>query len=340
MIGGGQSGLAMEYQLTQDGRRFEMVDAAPDIGHVWRSRWDSLRLFTSARYDKPARATLPGDRGRLPGQGEVADYLKGYASQFRLPVRLNTTVTSLSRTDDVCTLRKGARKRSRPARCSRHRTLPGTVLPAGIGPASADAFQLHSSDYRRPDDLPLGRVLVVGASNSGCQIAAELSTTRTVDLSVGQRLPTIPQRPLGRDVSSWATALHLDRDAASSRLGRRPSKRDQIAVGPQQLSLRHAVQLRPRVTRTAGRAVTFADGSASEYDTVLWTTGFTQDNTWIDLPGITDEQGRIHQLRGITPSPGLYTLVLSWQHTRGPALLEWVGNDAAFIAQQIEARTS
>jgi hypothetical protein len=108
----------------------------------------------------------------------------------------------------------------------------------------------------------------------------------------------------------------------------------------QQLSRRHAVQLRPRMTRAAGRAVTFADRATAEYDTVLWATGFTHDNTWIDLPGVTDKAGRIQQSRGVTPSPGLYTLGLAWQHTRGSALLGWVGNDAAFIAQQIEARTS
>ena len=179
---------------------------------------------------------------------------------------------------------------------------------------------------------------MVGGSNSGCQIALELSTTRTVELAVGQRLPAIPQRPLGRDVWSWATALHLDRVTAESRLGRRLSKRDQIiGTGPRQLTRRHAVQLRPRMTGAAGRAVVFADGSASEYDAVLWATGFTHDNTWIDIPGIADEAGRIRQLRGVTPSPGLYTLGLTWQHTRGSALLGWVGNDAAFLAKRIAA---
>ena len=137
---------------------------------------------------------------------------------------------------------------------------------------------------------------------------------------------------------SWATALHLDRVTAESRLGRRLSKRDQIiGAGPRQLTRRHAVQLRPRVTRAAGRAVTFADGSTAEYDAVLWATGFTHDNTWIDIPGVTDEAGRIRQSRGVTPSPGLYTLGLTWQHTRGSALLGWVGNDAAFLAKQIAA---
>jgi putative flavoprotein involved in K+ transport len=338
VIGGGQAGLAMGHQLTQGGRRFEIVDAAPEIGHVWRSRWDSLRLFTSGRYDNLPGLPFLATADAYPGKDDVADYLQAYAAQFRLPVRLNTAVTSLTRTDGVYVAKAG--QEAITARQVVLATGPFQVpsTPRVSAQLHADVSQLHSVDYRRPDDLPCGRVLVVGGSNSGCQIALELSTTHTVELSVSQRLPTIPQRPLGRDVWSWATALHLDRVTAESRPGRRLSKRDQIiGAGPRQLSRRHAVRLRPRVTGAAGRAVVFADGSTAEYDAVLWATGFTHDNSWIDIPGVTDEAGRIRQSRGVTPSPGLYTLGLTWQHTRGSALLGWVGNDAAYLAKQIAA---
>jgi putative flavoprotein involved in K+ transport len=253
-------------------------------------------------------------------------------------VRLNTAVTSLTRTDGVYVAKAG--QEAITARQVVLATGPFQVpsTPRVSAQLHADVSQLHSVDYRRRDDLPCGRVLVVGGSNSGCQIALELSTTHTVELSVSQRLPTIPQRPLGRDVWSWATALHLDRVTAESRLGRRLSKRDQIiGAGPRQLSRRHAVRLRSRVTGAPGRAVVFADRSTAEYDAVLWATGFTHDNSWIDIPGVTDEAGRIRQSRGVTPSPGLYTLGLTWQHTRGSALLGWVGNDAAYLAKQIAA---
>jgi putative flavoprotein involved in K+ transport len=264
--------------------------------------------------------------------------LQAYAAQFRLPVRLNTAVVSLTRTNGVYVAKAG--QEVIEARQVVLATGPFQVpsTPQVSAQLQGDVSQLHSNDYRRPDDLPSGRVLVVGGSNSGCQIALELSTTHTVELAVGQRLPTIPQRPLGRDVWAWATALHLDRVTAESRLGRRLSKRDQIiGAGPRRLTRGHTVRLRPRVTSAAGRAVAFADDSTSEYAAVLWATGFTHDNTWIDIPGVTDEAGRIRQSRGVTPSPGLYTLGLTWQHTRGSALLGWVGNDAAFLAKQIAA---
>lgn len=340
VIGGGQAGLTMGYQLTQREQLFEIIDAGPEVGHVWRSRWDSLRLFTSAHYDNLPGLPFPATSDAYPGKDDVAGYLKAYAAQFDLPVRLNTTVTSLTRTNGVYVAKAG--EDAVQARQVVVATGPFHVpfTPPVAAQLDDDVHQIHSVDYRHPDALPPGRVLVVGAANSGCQIALELSATRRVELSVGRRIPTIPQRPLGRDVWSWATRLRLDRVTADSRLGRRLAGRDQIiGAGPRQLARRHGVRLRPRVTGASGRAVTFADDRASEFETVVWATGFTMDNSWIDVPGVTDDQGQIRQARGITPSPGLYTLGLTWQHTRGSALIGWVGNDAAFLAEQIESMT-
>ena len=338
VIGAGQAGLAMGHELSQLGRRFTIVDAGHEIGQVWRSRWDSLRLFTSGRYDNLPGLPFPAAADAYPGKDDVADYLQTYAAKFRLPVRLDTTATSLSRSGGSYVMGSGPE-----TILARQVVLATGPFQAPFTPSVSAQFgtgvhQIHSVDYRRPDDLPPGRVLVVGAANSGCQIALELSATRRVDLSVGQRIPTIPQRPLGRDIWSWATALRLDRVTADSRLGQRLSRRDQIiGTGPRRLARRHGVRLRPRVTGASGREVRFRDGGTFDYDTVVWATGFTADHSWIDIPGVTDAQGRVRQSRGLTPSPGLYTLGLSWQHTRGSALLGWVGHDAAFLARQIES---
>jgi putative flavoprotein involved in K+ transport len=163
-----------------------------------------------------------------------------------------------------------------------------------------------------------------------------LSDTRDVELSAGQRIPAIPQRPLGRDIWTWATALRLDKVTADSRLGKRLAGRDQvIGPGPRQLARRHGIRTRPRVTSAAGRTFTFADGTTTDYDAVVWATGYTADHTWIDIPDVKDKQGRVLHKRGVTRSPGLYLLGLTWQHTRGSALLGWVANDAAFLTGQI-----
>jgi putative flavoprotein involved in K+ transport len=339
VIGGGQAGLAMGYHLAQSGRSFQIADAGAEIGQTWRSRWDSLQLFTSGRYDNLPGLTFPGGPDTYPGKDDVARYLQAYAAKYSLPVRLNTNVTSLTRGDDTYVAKAGGE------------VLEARQVVAATGPFQvpfippiADALdksvhQIHSSNYRRPETLPPGKVLVVGAANSGCQIAQELSATHRVELSVGQRLPAIPQRPMGRDIWAWATALRLDKVTADSRLGKRLAGRDQvIGPGPRQLARRYGIRTRPRAAGAAGRTVTFADGSATDFDAVVWASGFRADHTWIDIPDVIDERGRIRHQRGVTPSPGLYMLGLTWQHTRGSALLGWVGRDAAFLAEQIASR--
>jgi putative flavoprotein involved in K+ transport len=340
VIGGGQAGLAMGHQLTERGLRFLIVDSGPEIGSAWRSRWDSLTLFTPAQYDSLPGLPFPAAADTYPAKDDVAGYLRAYAAEFALPVRLDTTVTSLARAGDGTYLVKAgtsALEADQVVLATGAFQTPFTPPVATALPP--DVHQVHSAAYRRPEELPPGRVLVVGAANSGCQIALELSATRAVDLSTGQRIPTVPQRPLGRDVWWWASKIRLDRVTADSRLGRRLSGRDQVVgAGPRRLAERHGVGIRPRVDAVDGRAVRFADGARGEYDVVVWATGFRADDSWIDVPGVTDERGRVLQSRGVTPAPGLYTLGRTWQHTRGSALLGWVGKDAAFLAEQIAAR--
>jgi putative flavoprotein involved in K+ transport len=338
VIGGGQAGLAMGYHLAQHGLRFQIVDAGAGVGDAWRSRWDSLQLFTPAQYANLPGLPFPASPDTYPGKDDVADYLQVYATTFQLPVRSGLRVTSLTNTDGSYTVKAGAETlRARQVVVA---TGPFHVplIPAIAEDLDPDVSQLHSADYRRPQDVPPGTVLVVGAANSGCQIAQELSATHTVELSTGQRIPTIPQRPLGRDVWWWASRARLDKVTATSKLGGRLAGRDQrIGVSPRHLARHHGVQVRPRATAACGRTVTFADGAAVEFDTVIWATGYTTDHSWIDVPAAKDEQGRIRHTRGVTTAPGLYVLGLTWQHTRGSALIGWVGKDAAFLTRQITA---
>jgi putative flavoprotein involved in K+ transport len=336
VIGGGQAGLAMGYHLAQSGRSFQIVDAGAGIGQTWRSRWDSLRLFTSGRYDNLPGLPFPAPPDAYPGKDDVAGYLQAYAAKFELPVRLNTSVTSLTRSDGTYVAKAGDEVLEASQVVVATGPFHVPFVPPIAGTLDPSVYQIHSAGYRRPQSVPPGKVLVVGAANSGCQIARELSVTHAVELSAGQRIPAIPQRPLGRDIWKWATALRLDQVTADSRLGSRLAGRDQvIGPGPRRLARRHGIRLRTRAASAAGRTVTFADGSAADFDAVVWATGFRTDHTWIDIPGLTDEQGRIVHTRGVTRSPGLYALGLTWQHTRGSALLGWVGNDAAFLAGQI-----
>ena len=329
----------MGYVLARRGLRFRILDAGAEIGHVWRSRWDSLSLFTPAQYDNLPGFSFDAPRDTYPGKDDVADYLNAYAAKFELPIELGTTVTSLSRDNGVYVAK--ASQEAFDAKQVVVATGPFHVpfVPSMGAALDPEVTQIHSSDYRRPELVPTGDVLVVGAGNSGCQIARELSASRHVDLSVGKRIPTVPQRLLGRDLWWWGSGLGLtSRVTVRTRLGRRLSSRDQvIGDGPKRLAKRYGVRIRPGATASSGRTVTFDDGSSSEFAAIVWATGFKVDHSWIDISDAKDEHGRIKQDRGVTPAPGLYTLGLSWQNTRASALLGWVGDDADFLGNRISS---
>ncbi len=205
---------------------------------------------------------------------------------------------------------------------------------------AADLFQTHAVGYRKPGDVPTGTALVVGGGNTGFQIAKELSATHKVVLSVGSRQKPLPQRVLGRDLFWWLTKTRLLNKTVESRLGRKLSTRDTlIGSSPREMTKRYGVELKPRLVDAEGRRVRFEDGSELEVDAVIWATGYRPDYSWIKLP-IFDEDGRLRHRRGVTDVPGLYFLGLTWQHTRGSALIGFIKDDAEFIAERRSRSTS
>src|SRR5205809_551881 len=231
VIGGSQAGLAVGYYLAQRGLRFVILDAGAEIGHVWRSRWDSLTLFTPAQYSGLPGMAFPSPKDTYPSKDDVASYLQGYVSAFDLPVRLNAKVTSLRQRDGAYFV----------ATADEELTASQVVVATGpfqvplIPPIARDldesVFQVHSADYRNPAQLPEGgHVLVVGGGNSGFQIAEELAATRRVDLAVGNRVPSLPQRLLGKDLFWWLSGIGFMRISTDSRLGRKLAQRD-VLIG-------------------------------------------------------------------------------------------------------------
>ena len=338
VIGGGQAGLAMGYYLAERGLSSVIADANPEVGHIWRSRWQSLKLFTAGRYNSLPGMPFPAEREAYPGKDDVADFLQTYVEKFELPVRLDTTVTRLTRTDNGAYLAEtttGQIRADQVVVATGPFQVPFT--PPIANELDPELSQLHSASYQSPEDLPEGRILVAGGANSGQQIALELADARDVEIAVGQKLPTLPQRPLGRDIWWWLTATRLARVPVSSRLGQRLSQRDVVIGGGLRELRRHGVAVRPRVTDASGRTITFEGGESVDYDGVVWATGFRIDHSWIEVPEVKDERDQVRHVRGVTGSPGLYLLGMTWQHTRTSALLGWVGDDAAFLADRIEA---
>jgi putative flavoprotein involved in K+ transport len=336
VIGGGQAGLTIGYFLRQQGYRFVILERASELAPAWRERWDSLTLFTPRRYSALPGLPFPGVLDGYPTRDEVITYLERYAKTFELPIELNSEVEKLDEGDD-----------GRFRLAVGGRTIIADQVVVATGPfqtpyvpklsekLSADLFQTHAVGYRKPGDVPKGTVLVVGGGNTGFQIAKELSATHEVALSIGSQQKPLPQRVLGRDLFWWLTKTRLVNKTVESRLGRKLSTRDTlIGSSPREITERYGVQLKPRLVDAEGGRVRFEDGSELEVDAVIWATGYRPDYSWIKLP-ILDEDGRLRHRRGVTEVPGLYFLGLTWQHTRGSALIGFIKDDAEFIAEKI-----
>lgn len=347
IIGGGQAGLAMAHALISRGLRggqdFIVLDAADRTGASWSNRWDSLRLFTPARYSALPGMPFPGPPDAYPGKDDVAAYLTAYAARFDLPVQHHTGVHHVELLDP------GARNTTRTgfALTTDRGPFHAEAVVVATGPFQLPAVpalaerlaphvqQLHSAEYRNPTQIPAGHILVVGAGNSGVQIAADLASTHQVTLAMGTRLPTLPQRLAGRDIFDWLTRSRFMDLTIDSRLGRRLAARGDVLVGTRPRDLGAiGVRVSGRAVTAGDHEVTLDGGHRLEPDAVIWATGYRPDHTWLPTPALRPDGLPCHR-RGLTPVPGLAVLGLPWLHTRGSALLGWVGHDAAWIADRL-----
>ena len=324
----------MGYFLKRQGRQFLIVEAG-SIASAWRERWESLILFTPRRYSSLPGFAFPGDPDGYPTRDEVVAYLEEYAERFKLLVKEHSPVRNLTEADGRFVLEIDGKTITADQVVVATGPFQMPYVPEVAERLAPEVFQTHATGYRKPADIPEGTVLVVGGGNTGFQIAKELSRTHRVVLAVGSRQTPLPQRVLGRDLFWWLTKSRLFNTTVGSRLGRRLSTRETlIGSSPRELTRRYGVELKPRAVDANGRTARFEDGSELEVDSVLWATGYRPDYSWIHLPVFNDD-GRLRHRRGVTAVPGLYFVGLTWQHTRGSALIGWVKEDAEFIAGEI-----
>jgi len=349
VVGGGQAGLAAGYHLARLGVPFVILDSQPRIGDTWRNRWDSLRLFTTARYSGLPGLPFPGPPDAYPTKDEAADYLESYAEHFDLPVRSSVRVDRLTRTEDRYHLT-----------CGDHELLADNVVVAS-GPyhrprvppfadeLDRDIVQLHSRDYRNPSQLQDGGMLVVGAANSGAEIAIEVAARQPTWLSgrdPGQeptRAGTLPDRMLMPLI--WFAATRVL--TVNTPMGRKV--RDQFLEPPRGIPLGRVrrkdfeeagVQRVPRTSGVRDGYPQLEDGQVLDVSNVIWCTGFDPGFDWIDLPLPTRYEVPVHDRGVVESSPGLYLLGLLFQHSLSSALLGGVGRDAGYVAGHLAARRS
>ena len=336
VVGAGQAGLAIGHFLARSGLKFELLEAGAEVGHSWRTRWDSLRLFSPAQYDSLPGMPFPAPADSHPSKDDVANYLAAYAVRFNLPVRINSPVLRTRRDQDgtfiVTTPTGEVRARQVVVATG---PFQNPRVPAAASQLTPHVQQLHSAEYRTPGQLRGNRVLVVGAANSGLQIAEELASTCAVSVAVGSKPVALPQRIAGMDLFFWLTKVGFFKVRATSRLARRLRARGDLVIGTRNADLRRAgVGFRPRLTGFTGDVARFADGTTMDVDAVVWATGFESDHSWLEVPGVIVD-GQVRHQDGVTQVPGLYFLGLPWQTSRGSALLGFVGADAAALSSRM-----
>jgi putative flavoprotein involved in K+ transport len=336
VIGGGQTGLAIGHFLKRQGQRFVILERASRLAPAWHERWESLTLFTPRRYSALPGLPFPGDPDGYPTRDDVIRYLERYAETFDLPVELSSNVKQLEPAGDG-----RFRLQVNDQQITADQVVVATgpfqkpYVPKLAEKLTAEVFQTHAVGYRRPGDVPQDTVLVVGGGNTGFQIAKELSATHKVALSIGSRQKPLPQRVLGRDLFWWLTKTRILNATVESRLGRKLSTRDTlIGSSPGEMTKRYGVQLKPRLVDVDGRRTRFGDDSELDVDAVIWATGYRPEYSWIKLP-VFGRDGHLRHRRGVTDVPGLYFLGLTWQHTRGSALIGFVEADAEFTAERL-----
>ncbi|SFB56134.1 putative flavoprotein involved in K+ transport [Amycolatopsis marina] len=338
VIGGGQAGLGMGYRLRQAGLSFTIVDERPRTGDVWRDRWDSLRLFTPRPFVNLPGLKAPGDMQYYPTKDEIADYLQRYREQFDLPVRNGFRVQSLQSRNGVFAATGDDETLEAKAVVIAAGPFHTPHVPACAHQLDSAVRQLHSQDYRRPDDLGPGNVLVVGGGNSATQIAEELSAGRRVTIATNGQIAYAPKTIAGVSLFWFmhlTGMLRADKDAWVSRYAR-PHSDTVIGFNLRKLIDQHVVRHIPhRVTDCDGREVAFADGTREGFDNVLWCTGFRPGYEWLKVVNALDEAGSPQQTRGISPVPGLYWLGHPWQNRLNSALLNGVDMETRQLMRHI-----
>jgi putative flavoprotein involved in K+ transport len=347
IVGGGQAGLATGYHLARRGRPFLILDANERIGDSWRNRWDSLRLFTSARLDGLPGMPFPAPAHSFPTKDEMADYLAAYAERFDLSVRTGVRVAGLSRAGDRFVVTSGDRRFEADNVVVAAGAYHSPRIPAFAAELNTGTVQMHSSEYRNPAQLREGGVLVVGAGNSGAEIALEASRGHRTWLS-GRDTGHEPVRPgSGPDrlVTPLFVFLAIHVLTVRTPIGRKAQRMFRSRGIPLARVWRSdltaaGVELVPRTAGVRDGSPVLEDGRLLDVANVIWCTGFVPDFSWIDLPVFAENGDPVHDRGVVGSEPGLYFIGLYFLYALASQVIPGVGRDAEHIANHITRRAA
>lgn len=338
IIGAGQAGLATGYFLKKNNKDFIILDKNEKIGDSWRMRWDSLFLFTPSQHDVLPEMSFPGLKNSFPSKDQMADYLETYAKHFSLPVQLGVNVTRLSAKNNHYEIETSAGKFISERVVIATGNNPYPYIPSFASELGSDIFQVHSSGYLNPESLPQGDVLVVGSGTSGIEIALEVSKTHKTYIS-GKPTFHIPDNVLTYAGNMyWWFLSHIL--TVRTPIGKKVKKKVINGGAPlirvSASDLQHAnVKPLPRVTGVSEGLPQFEDGSTLNVSTIIWSTGYKPDFSWIDLD-VVDESGWPTTKRGVsTHYKGLYFNGMPFQYGLTSGLVGGVGRDANYISRHM-----
>jgi len=225
IIGGGQAGLSLSYYLTQQNRKHVVLEQAAQAGEVWRShRWDSFTWVTpNWQIRLPGAEYQDDDPHGFLGRKEIVAYFEQYVNRFKLPVRYNVRVTAVEpQPGGYLVTTDGATFEAANVVIATG-IFQNSKIPAFSRNFPPEVKQLHSGDYRNPQALPSGSVLVVGSGQSGAQIAEELyQSGRKVYMCVGAA-GRVPRRYRGHDITWWLNKISPNRRVKLPNSGRLPA---------------------------------------------------------------------------------------------------------------------
>jgi putative flavoprotein involved in K+ transport len=345
VIGGGQAGLSVGYHLAKRNLSFVILDENERVGDAWRKRWDSLRLFTPARFNGLPGMPFDAPKWSFPTKDEMADYLEAYAERFSLPVRSGVRVESVTQDEGRFVLSLGDERLEARTVVVATGALRVPKLPPFAAELDPRIVQLHSADYRNPSQLQDGEVLVVGVGNSGAEIAYELAETRRC-LLAGTSKGEIPVQHGSRRSRVMLRAIRFFGHRVlrtDTRIGRKLGPKV-AAKGPPLIRRRESdlaaagIERVARVSGVQDGLPLLEDGRLLDAPNVIWSTGFRTDFSWIHLPAF-DEDGRPVHERGVVESvPGLYFAGLIFQYSLTSDVLPNGGRDAEYVVRHIAAR--
>ncbi|MGN2642468.1 flavin-containing monooxygenase [Nocardia takedensis] len=337
VIGGGQSGLAATHHLRAHGLTVALLEAGPEPVGSWPYYYDSLTLFSPAKYSALSGLPFPGDPDRYPHRDEVVDYLRDYAKTLDADIHTHHRVETVTHDRHRFTAHTDTGLGFTASRLVAATGGFGTPrIPVLPGQDSFTGNIVHAGRYRAPAEFADHHVIVVGAGNSAVQIATELAEHATVTLATRTPVKFVPQRPLGRDMHFWFTLTGID-TLAIGHLLRRPPTAPVFDTGLYKSAMAaNKPRHRPMFTTLRAGAAVCPDGTTTHVDTVVLATGYTPNLAYLNDIGALTSTGVPRHRKGLSTSHrGLGYIGLEWQRSLSSASLRGAGRDASRLAAQL-----